>query len=174
MIREYLLPGWLLFVQICITLAFVLTFLTLGLLALELVRWPLKIVLQYEWLMTKISFIALTVASKSKDSPNSHWGWRNHWPTNLTFRCADFIGNSYVRFQRISSRLAHVSQIQYHFMVIWFGCYCYGITWCIGSYATTRSIAYVWHPRPSKESSYANGNARAGIPSITFSIQKFT
>lgn len=63
MIREYLLPGWLLFVQICITLAFILTFLTLGLLALELVRWPLKTVLQYEWLMTKISHIALAVAS---------------------------------------------------------------------------------------------------------------
>lgn len=64
MIREYLLPGWLLTVQICITLAFILTFLTLGVLALELIRWPLKTVLQYEWLMTRISFIALTVASK--------------------------------------------------------------------------------------------------------------
>ncbi|XP_055305562.1 uncharacterized protein LOC129570135 [Sitodiplosis mosellana] len=63
MIREYLLPGWLLTVQICITLAFILTFLTLGLLALELIRWPLKTVLQYEWLMTKISHIASAVAS---------------------------------------------------------------------------------------------------------------
>lgn len=63
MIREYLLPGWLLFVQICITLAFILTFLILGMLALELVRWPLKLVLQYEWLMTKIAWIALFVAS---------------------------------------------------------------------------------------------------------------
>lgn len=66
MIREYLLPGWLLFVQICITLAFITTFLTLGLLALVLVRWPLKIVLQYEWLMTRIACFALGVASKSK------------------------------------------------------------------------------------------------------------
>lgn len=64
MIREYLLPGWLLTVQICITLAFVSTFVTLGLLALELIRWPLKTVLQYEWLMTKISHIALAVSSK--------------------------------------------------------------------------------------------------------------
>lgn len=64
MIREYLLPGWLLTVQIFITLAFVLTFLTLGMLALELIRWPLKTVLQYEWLMTKISCIALGVASE--------------------------------------------------------------------------------------------------------------
>lgn len=66
MIREYLLPGWLLFVQICITLAFIITFLALGLLALELIRWPLKIVLQYEWLMTRIACFALGVASKSQ------------------------------------------------------------------------------------------------------------
>lgn len=63
MIREYLLPGWLLAVQICITLAFILTFVTLGGLALILIRWPLKIVLQYEWLMAKISFITLATAS---------------------------------------------------------------------------------------------------------------
>lgn len=63
MIREYLLPGWLLAVQVCITLAFILTFVTLGGLALVLIRLPLKIVLQYEWLMTKISFIALAIAS---------------------------------------------------------------------------------------------------------------
>lgn len=70
MIREYLLPGWLLAVQVCITLAFILTFLTLALLALELVRWPLKTVLQYEWLMTKISYIALTIASKLNEHEN--------------------------------------------------------------------------------------------------------
>lgn len=63
MIREYLLPGWLLAVQVCITLGFILTFVTLGGLALILMRWPLKIVLQYEWLMTKISFISLAIAS---------------------------------------------------------------------------------------------------------------
>lgn len=63
MIREYLLPGWLLAVQICITLAFILTFVTLGGLALILIRWPLKIVLQYEWLMAKIAHISLAIAS---------------------------------------------------------------------------------------------------------------
>lgn len=64
MIREYLLPGWLLTVQVWITFALILTFLTLGILALELVRWPLKAVLQYEWLMTKIAFIASAIASE--------------------------------------------------------------------------------------------------------------
>lgn len=63
MIREYLLPGWLLTVQICITLAFVLTFVTLGMLALILMRWPLKIVLQYEWLLAKMTHIASAIAS---------------------------------------------------------------------------------------------------------------
>lgn len=65
MIREYLLPGWLLTVQICITLAFILTFLSLGVLALEVIRWPLKTVLQYEWLMTKMCHIATAIASES-------------------------------------------------------------------------------------------------------------
>lgn len=65
MIREYLLPGWLLAVQVFITLSFILTFLTLGLLSLILIRWPLKIVLQYEWLMTKIAYLALATASKT-------------------------------------------------------------------------------------------------------------
>lgn len=63
MIREYLLPGWLLSVQVFITLAFIFTFVTLGVLALVLVRYPLKVVLQYEWLMAKISYITLAVAS---------------------------------------------------------------------------------------------------------------
>lgn len=64
MIREYLVPGWLLTVQACLTLGFILTFVALGILALELVRWPLKIVLQYEYVMTKVAFYCLLVASK--------------------------------------------------------------------------------------------------------------
>lgn len=64
MIREYLLPGWLLAVQVCITLGFILTFVSLVVLALELIRWPLKTVLQYEWMMTKMCHIATLIASK--------------------------------------------------------------------------------------------------------------
>lgn len=113
MIREYLLPGWLLFVQICITLAFIITFLVLGLLALELVRWPLKIVLQYEWIMTRIACFALGVASKSKKKKKNHkFSQKRDEPTNNNhsiFRFAYFLRNSHVRFQCISSRLAHVS-----------------------------------------------------------------
>lgn len=65
-IREYLVPGWLLATQACLTLGFVLTFFALGVLALELIRWPLKIVLQYEYIMTKVAFICLLTASKYK------------------------------------------------------------------------------------------------------------
>lgn len=64
-IREYLVPAWLLTVQACITIGFILTFVALGILALELIRWPLKIVLQYEYMMTKIAFICVLIASKS-------------------------------------------------------------------------------------------------------------
>lgn len=63
-IREYLAPGWLVTVQACLTVGFILTFTALGILALELMRLPLKIVLQYEWIMTKTSYICLAVASK--------------------------------------------------------------------------------------------------------------
>lgn len=64
-IREYLVPAWLLATQACVTVGFLLTFFALGVLAFEMVRWPLKIVLQYEYMMTKVAYICLLVASKS-------------------------------------------------------------------------------------------------------------
>lgn len=64
MIREYLVPGWLLTVQACLTLSFILVFFSLGVLALELCRWPLKIVLQYEYMMTRVAYICILIASK--------------------------------------------------------------------------------------------------------------
>lgn len=62
-IREYLVPAWLLATQACVTVGFLLTFFALGVLALEMVRWPLKIVLQYEYIMSKVAYISLLVAS---------------------------------------------------------------------------------------------------------------
>ncbi|CAO1402483.1 unnamed protein product [Diamesa hyperborea] len=58
-IREWLLPGWLMAVQTFITLAFIYTFVALGIMACEIVRYPLKFVLRYEWLLTTISFIGI-------------------------------------------------------------------------------------------------------------------
>lgn len=63
MIREYLLPGWLMAVQAFVTLAFINTFSALGIMACEVCRWPLKFVLRYEWLLTTISFAATASSS---------------------------------------------------------------------------------------------------------------
>jgi heme/copper-type cytochrome/quinol oxidase subunit 1 len=62
-IREYLLPGWLMAVQTFVTLAFIDTFVALGIMACEVCRYPLKFVLRYEWLLTTISFVAVTASA---------------------------------------------------------------------------------------------------------------
>lgn len=62
-IREWLVPGWLMLVQAFVTMSFILIFNALGVLALEVTRWPLKIVLQYEWIMTRISFVCVAVSA---------------------------------------------------------------------------------------------------------------
>ncbi|XP_062716947.1 uncharacterized protein LOC109415335 [Aedes albopictus] len=62
-IREYLLPGWLMVVQAFVTLSFLCTFGSLVIMACELVRWPLKMVLRYEWMLTTISFVGIGSSS---------------------------------------------------------------------------------------------------------------
>lgn len=62
-IREYLLPGWLMAVQTFVTLAFIDTFAALVIMACEVCRYPLKFVLRYEWLLTTVSFVAVTASS---------------------------------------------------------------------------------------------------------------
>ncbi|EDX16387.1 GD24716 [Drosophila simulans] len=54
-IREYLLPGWLMAVQGFVTMSFIIVFLVLALLSLTIIRLPLKAVLQYEWLLVRLS-----------------------------------------------------------------------------------------------------------------------
>ena len=51
------------FVQAFVTLAFINTFTALGIMACEVVRYPLKTVLRYEWLLTTMSFVAVSVSS---------------------------------------------------------------------------------------------------------------
>lgn len=51
-------------VQACVTLAFLSTFQALALLALVVIRLPLKGVLQYEWLMIRISYLCTAGACK--------------------------------------------------------------------------------------------------------------
>lgn len=62
-IREWLVPGWLMAVQAFICIAFILTFIGLGVLSLVVVRWPLKIVLQYEWILIRMSFICMGISA---------------------------------------------------------------------------------------------------------------
>ncbi|XP_063708527.1 uncharacterized protein LOC134837126 [Culicoides brevitarsis] len=62
-IREYLLPGWLMFVQGCVTIAFLCTFGSLAIMACEICRWPLKLVLRYEWLLTSLSLAGISFSS---------------------------------------------------------------------------------------------------------------
>lgn len=63
MIREYLVPGWLISVQFLVTVAFVLTMISMSILSLVIVRWPLKAVLQYEWIYIRTAFICIAVSS---------------------------------------------------------------------------------------------------------------
>lgn len=62
MIREYLLPGWLMAVQVFVTLSFIIVFVVLSLLSLTIIRLPLKPVLQYEWLLVRISYIGTAIS----------------------------------------------------------------------------------------------------------------
>lgn len=63
-IREYLLPGWLMAVQTFVTLALMLSFTAQALLALVIIRMPLRTVLRYEWIFVSISFIMVAITSK--------------------------------------------------------------------------------------------------------------
>lgn len=64
MIREWLLPGWLMAVQAFVTLALILSFASQILLACVIVRWPLRTVLRYEWVFVCCSFVMVALASK--------------------------------------------------------------------------------------------------------------
>lgn len=50
-------------VQGFVTLAFIFTFAALGIMACEMIRYPLKFVLRYEWLLTTISLCGVATSS---------------------------------------------------------------------------------------------------------------
>ncbi|CAH4030796.1 uncharacterized protein LOC123717613 [Pieris brassicae] len=62
-IREWLLPGWLMAVQAFVTLAFILSFTAQVLLACVIIRMPLRNVLRYEWIYVSSAFIMIAVSS---------------------------------------------------------------------------------------------------------------
>ncbi|CAB0018105.1 unnamed protein product [Nesidiocoris tenuis] len=62
-IREWLLPAWLLSIQTLVTLALMFSFGAQLLAALTVVRYPLKQVLKYEWLLSAIIFSSVAAAA---------------------------------------------------------------------------------------------------------------
>ncbi|KAI5634776.1 PMP-22/EMP/MP20/Claudin tight junction domain-containing protein [Phthorimaea operculella] len=62
-IREWLLPGWLMSVQAFVTLALILSLAAQILQACVIVRWPLRTVLRYEWIFVSSSFIMVALSS---------------------------------------------------------------------------------------------------------------
>ncbi|XP_075236650.1 claudin superfamily protein pickel [Lycorma delicatula] len=62
-IREWLLPGWLISIQLFVTLSFLLSFGSQALIALVVTRYPLHFVLTYEWILSIIIFISNAITS---------------------------------------------------------------------------------------------------------------
>lgn len=65
-IREWLLPGWLMVVQTFVTLALLLSFAAQVVIIMTLIRWPLKFVLNHEWLLSASAFLCCAIAGKRK------------------------------------------------------------------------------------------------------------
>jgi len=65
-IREWLLPGWLMVVQAFVTLALLLSISAFLVIALIWIRWPLRFVLHYEWILSSVAFVCDAVAGKCK------------------------------------------------------------------------------------------------------------
>ncbi|CAH0387146.1 unnamed protein product [Bemisia tabaci] len=62
-IREWLLPGWLLFIQMCVLFAIILSFGAQFVIAGIVIRYPRDFVLTYEYLLSGGCFIATAVAT---------------------------------------------------------------------------------------------------------------
>ncbi|XP_066159204.1 uncharacterized protein pck [Euwallacea fornicatus] len=58
-IREWLLPPWLMAVQAFVTMSFLLSFGSQILMAMQLCRWPLEFILRYEWILSAIDFVCV-------------------------------------------------------------------------------------------------------------------
>uniref|UniRef100_A0A2A4J4C2 Protein with signal anchor n=1 Tax=Heliothis virescens TaxID=7102 RepID=A0A2A4J4C2_HELVI len=63
MIREWLLPGWLMGVQFFVTLALILSLWSQVVLACIIVRFPLRTVLRYEWVFVKAAFVSVVISA---------------------------------------------------------------------------------------------------------------
>ncbi|KAL0281265.1 UNVERIFIED_CONTAM: hypothetical protein PYX00_002301 [Menopon gallinae] len=80
--REWLLPPWLMVVQAFVTLGLILNFASQIIIALELIRWPLKFVLRYEYLLSSIAFVCNATCSVLVFLAVAIFGgqaWRRDW-----------------------------------------------------------------------------------------------
>ncbi|XP_076281460.1 claudin superfamily protein pickel [Lasioglossum baleicum] len=81
-IREWLLPVWLLVVQTFVTVALLLSFAAQVMIALTLVRWPLRFVLNNEWILSASAFLCCAGAGTLLFLAVSIFGgqcWRRDW-----------------------------------------------------------------------------------------------
>ncbi|CAH1102444.1 unnamed protein product [Psylliodes chrysocephalus] len=62
-IREWLLPPWLMTVQSFMTIAFLLTFFAQVVMAFQLVRFPLNFILQREYILSFMCFVCVTTTA---------------------------------------------------------------------------------------------------------------
>lgn len=81
-IREWLLPGWLMVVQTFVTISLLLSCFAQVVIALTLVRWPLKFVLNNEWHLSTSASLCCGVAGTLLFFAVSIFGgqcWRRDW-----------------------------------------------------------------------------------------------
>ncbi|XP_011135279.1 uncharacterized protein LOC105180727 [Harpegnathos saltator] len=81
-IREWLLPVWLMIVQAFVTLALLLSFFAQITVVMILIRWPLALVLRYEWVFSSAAFLCDAVAGGLLFLAVSIFGgqcWRRDW-----------------------------------------------------------------------------------------------
>lgn len=62
-IREWLLPPWLMATQAFVTMSFLLSFGCQVIMAMQLCRWPLQCILKYEYILSGIDFICTSLVA---------------------------------------------------------------------------------------------------------------
>jgi len=62
----FILKGWLLFLELCMTLAILLSLGTLGIIAAVITRYPQRLVLKYEYILSAACFLAAATTSLLK------------------------------------------------------------------------------------------------------------
>ncbi|XP_046610444.1 uncharacterized protein LOC124300404 [Neodiprion virginianus] len=81
-IREWLLPPWLMAVQGFVTIGLLYSFSSQAIIALVLIRWPLQFVLRYEWILSSIACVFNAITAVSLFMAVSVFGgqcWRRDW-----------------------------------------------------------------------------------------------